>query len=192
MASTASTEPTVHVDLVGGNDSTGDGSASAPYLTASHVLLKHGASPVNILVRKAAGEEYAEITKSALKTARKEADGIEKKRKRAEELAARDAEKEAAAKEKKAKQLDEARKVVLEDDPKLQAATKVRVLPSTAVDARLTRRQAKIRNLTPLRDQRVRVSGWVHRLRDQKDIIFIVLRDGTGYLQAVLSGRVVR
>jgi asparaginyl-tRNA synthetase len=30
----------------------------------------------------------------------------------------------------------------------------------------------------------------VHRFRPQKDIIFLVLRDGTGYLQAVLSGQV--
>ena len=52
--------------------------------------------------------------------------------------------------------------------------------------------QSKIGNLEPLRTKRVRVSGWVHRLRDQKGIKFIILRDGTGYLQAVLSGRVVR
>jgi aspartyl/asparaginyl-tRNA synthetase len=47
-------------------------------------------------------------------------------------------------------------------------------------------------NLAPLRGKRVRVIGWVHRLRSQKDIIFIVLRDGTGYLQVVLSGLPVR
>ena len=29
----------------------------------------------------------------------------------------------------------------------------------------------------------------MHRLRDQNKIIFIVLRDGTGYLQCVLSGK---
>jgi len=52
--------------------------------------------------------------------------------------------------------------------------------------------QAKILNLKPLRGKRVRILGWVHRLRSQKDIIFIVLRDGTGYLQAVLSGAPVR
>ena len=50
----------------------------------------------------------------------------------------------------------------------------------------------KLTNLTPLRTQRIRAFGWVHRLRDQKEIIFIVLRDGTGYLQCVLSGEVAR
>ncbi len=52
--------------------------------------------------------------------------------------------------------------------------------------------QAKILNLESYRGKRVRVFGWVHRLRSQKDIIFIVLRDGTGYLQAILSGIPVR
>ena len=51
--------------------------------------------------------------------------------------------------------------------------------------------QTKIGNAAPHRGERIRASGWVHRLRSQKDIIFIVLRDGTGYLQSVLSGRVV-
>ncbi len=54
------------------------------------------------------------------------------------------------------------------------------------------RDQAKISQLSDLRSQRVRVFGWVHRLRSQKGIIFVVLRDGTGYLQTVLSGVVVR
>ena len=45
--------------------------------------------------------------------------------------------------------------------------------------------------LERLRDQRVRVLGWVHRLCDQQEIVFIVLRDGTGYLQAVLTGQTV-
>ncbi|KAI0002416.1 asparaginyl-tRNA synthetase [Russula compacta] len=65
----------------------------------------------------------------------------------------------------------ESKKIQLAEDATLPAAVK-----------------AKILDLTSLRGTRVRVLGWVHRLRSQKDIIFVVLRDGTGYLQAVLSG----
>ncbi|EJD35275.1 asparaginyl-tRNA synthetase [Auricularia subglabra TFB-10046 SS5] len=167
---------TVYVDLLSGNDTTGDGSQATPYLSASLALYTHGPSPpLTILVRKAAGEEYVEITQSALKKAVKDAQGIEKKKKRAAELAARDAEQQAAAKERREKELSEARKVVLTEDPQLPQAVK-----------------SKILNLAPLRDQRVRVRGWVHRKREQSKILFIVVRDGTGLLQAVLSGRVAQ
>lgn len=52
--------------------------------------------------------------------------------------------------------------------------------------------QIKIRQSTENRTKRVKVSGWVHRLRVQgKDMMFIILRDGSGYLQCVLTGKLV-
>ena len=51
--------------------------------------------------------------------------------------------------------------------------------------------QSKIVRLANHRGERVRVSGWVHRKRDQQEILFVVLRDGTGYLQAVFTGQTV-
>lgn len=53
--------------------------------------------------------------------------------------------------------------------------------------------QSKIKSCGDFKDssiKRVRVSGWVHRMRQQgADLVFLVLRDGTGYLQCVLSDK---
>ncbi|MGH0146512.1 UNVERIFIED_CONTAM: hypothetical protein FKN15_034024 [Acipenser sinensis] len=69
------------------------------------------------------------------------------------------------------KNLEEAKKIVIKNDPSLPE-------PETL----------KIRSLEEFRDRRVKVFGWVHRLRRQgKNLMFIVLRDGTGYLQCVLT-----
>jgi asparaginyl-tRNA synthetase len=50
--------------------------------------------------------------------------------------------------------------------------------------------QIKIRQGVANREKRVKVYGWVQNVRRQGDnLMFIELRDGTGYLQAVLDGR---
>ena len=46
----------------------------------------------------------------------------------------------------------------------------------------------KIRQGEAYRGQRIKISGWVHRLRRQgSSMIFIDLRDGTGFLQCILA-----
>ena len=49
--------------------------------------------------------------------------------------------------------------------------------------------QIKIKEGEGFRGKRVKVSGWVHRLRQQSSIMFIDLRDGTGFLQCLLTGQ---
>eukprot|EP01133_Synstelium_polycarpum_P007888 gene7888-9259_t len=39
--------------------------------------------------------------------------------------------------------------------------------------------------------QRVHIKGWIHQVRLQKKVVFIVLRDGTGFIQCVLAGDLV-
>lgn len=51
----------------------------------------------------------------------------------------------------------------------------------------------KICNATGFRGRHVIINGWAHRIRQQgKMLMFIVLRDGTGYLQCVLSKAVCK
>uniref|UniRef100_A0A8C9PUY1 Asparagine--tRNA ligase, cytoplasmic n=1 Tax=Spermophilus dauricus TaxID=99837 RepID=A0A8C9PUY1_SPEDA len=71
----------------------------------------------------------------------------------------------------KKKNLEEAKKITIKNDPSLPEPQCV-----------------KIHAIEGYRGQRVKVFGWVHRLRRQgKNLMFLVLRDGTGYLQCVLS-----
>jgi len=110
----------VYVDEQIGSDETGDGTIQKPYHTAAQAIVNHGPSPpLNILTRKAETDDWAAIGTSALKKARKGAEGIEKKRQKALEAAAKAASK--ASEQEKAKDL------VLEEDPSLPAAVKVRL-----------------------------------------------------------------
>ncbi|KAJ7655357.1 asparaginyl-tRNA synthetase [Mycena rosella] len=156
----------IHIDETAGSDTTGTGTAEQPYLSLGVALFTHGAT-ASFLTRKDPTGTYEEPTQSSVKKAKKTAEGLEKKRKKAEELERAENEE----REKREKVLEQSRKIVLVENASLPKAAK-----------------AKIVHLEPLRSQRVRVFGWVHRLRVQKGLIFIVLRDGTGYLQALLSG----
>ncbi|KAJ7270093.1 asparaginyl-tRNA synthetase [Mycena haematopus] len=156
----------IHIDETAGSDTTGTGTADQPYQSLGVALFKHGAE-ASFLTRKDMAGTYEEPTQSSAKKAKKTAEGLEKKRKKAGDLERLENEE----KEKRQQVLEQSKKIVLVEDASLPKASK-----------------AKIVHLEPLRSQRVRVFGWVHRLREQKGLIFIVLRDGTGYLQAVLTG----
>ncbi|KAG8924847.1 putative asparagine--tRNA ligase, cytoplasmic [Tulasnella sp. 419] len=161
----------VYVDESSGSDDTGNGTVDNPYQTVVHALTSTKGHEVSIFIRKSSTEEYALIGTSALKKAKKTIEINEKKAKKAEENKEK-LEKEAAdSKVKDQKKLEESKKIVLKEDPSLPAATK-----------------AKIYTLKQQRGNRVRVFGWVHRLRQQKENTFLVLRDGTGFLQCFLSG----
>lgn len=149
----------------GRDDESAAGTQQSPYQTPAYALYVKG-QDAEVKVEKEGGE-FEAITPSALKKAKKGADGLAKKaekaKKAAEDKAKRDAD--------EARRLEEAKKIVIKEDPSLPAAKRI-----------------KIRQGTESRHTRVRVQGWIHRLRAQKGVVFIVLRDGTGFLQCVLQG----
>lgn len=112
-------------------------------------------------------------TASAIKKGKKLLQLHQTKLARQEELKKREEAEGAVKRQAELKKLEDAKKIVLVEPT--EAATKI-----------------KIKQAVAKRGERVRVFGWVHRLRQQGGMTFIVLRDGSGYLQCVLSGRLVR
>ncbi|RKP13792.1 cytoplasmic asparagine-tRNA ligase Nrs1 [Piptocephalis cylindrospora] len=168
----------VHVDETQGNDSTGDGSVEKPYASTIQALISHPA-PENITIHvlKTSDEDtksvYTPISGAALKKAKKRADEQTRKAQRAAAQSADEEARKAKAAAEDAARLEAAKAIQLTEDSSLPKATR-----------------SKIGKLGALRGQRVTVFGWVHRQRTQgKDMRFLVLRDGTGYLQVVLTGR---
>lgn len=157
--------PTVYVnEQTGKDDSSAKGTEQSPFQTAAYALFKAGADS-SILIFKE--DKYENISPSALKKAKKGAEGLAKKAEKAAKLKEQATDKEA----EEAQKLEASKKIVIKEDKSLPEAKKI-----------------KIRSAKESRGTRVKVSGWIHRLRVQKGVAFLVLRDGTGFLQAVLSG----
>ncbi|NXX50074.1 SYNC protein, partial [Tricholaema leucomelas] len=149
-----------------GSDSTGDGTQKKPFKTVLKALLTAGKEPFPTIYvdSQKEHERWAIISKSQMKNCKKlwhreQMKNDAKEKREAEDLLRRE------------KNLEEAKKIVIRNDPSLPEPTCV-----------------KIGALEAYRGQRVKIFGWVHRLRRQgKTLMFLVLRDGTGFLQCVLA-----
>ncbi|OHT08421.1 asparaginyl-tRNA synthetase family protein [Tritrichomonas foetus] len=132
----------------------------------------------NIKILKDAQEKISQLTqpagKSALKAAEKNLARLKKTAQSRAEQAAKKAEEEKAAAAQLAADIEKAKSIVLEEDKSLPEP-----------------KQKKIKYLKE-DDGRVRVFGWVHRLRKQGQLFFFVVRDGTGFLQVVLDGKLTQ
>lgn len=151
-----------------GSDETGNGTEATPYKSILQAMRHAGKEPfptIYVDVKDEKAESPFEVAaKSQLKKIQKiwarEASKNADKAKREEE--------DAKIREQN---LEEARKTVIEQDASLAEAKAI-----------------KIRDSVANRNIRVKIYGWVHRLRRQgKSLIFITLRDGTGFLQCVLT-----
>ena len=167
-----SSEP-IYTSESRGSDEFGEGTKKVPYKTILQAMRRYGKEPFPTIYEDAQegseahkeGKLYDVVAKSQIK---KRAKLWAQETRKAEEKAKRDAE----ALEAQRKRAEEARKITIEEDPSLPAAERL-----------------KIRALGGARGKRVQVFGWVHRLRRQgKALMFLTLRDGSGFLQCVMNG----
>lgn len=177
MALVLADAPEIFIDESVKDDSTANGSRDQPYSSLLAAYTAKGTSELNPLVRKAPtaeepNPEFAPASASAIKKAKRVHETNVRKAAKNAETAKKNEEKDAARAEIEAQKLEDARKVVL-DKPDA---------PATKI---------KIKDAVSNRGSRVTVQAWVHRLRNQGGLVFVVLRDGTGYLQCVLGGKLV-
>ncbi|XP_060568829.1 asparagine--tRNA ligase, cytoplasmic-like [Ruditapes philippinarum] len=149
-----------------GSDETGDGTAEKPFKSVLQAMKHAGKEPFPTIYvdGKEEGKKFEVAAKAQLKK-------CQKIWQRDANKAADRAKKDAEDAERREKNLEEAKKIVITQDASLPKPTEI-----------------KIRDSTANRNTRVKIYGWVHRLRRQgKNLMFIVLRDGTGFLQCVFT-----
>ncbi|XP_078589414.1 asparagine--tRNA ligase, cytoplasmic-like [Branchiostoma floridae x Branchiostoma japonicum] len=149
-----------------GNDDSGDGTQGKPFKTVLQAIRHAGKEPFpSILVDgKKEGQRWEPVSQAQLKK--------QKKIWQREQHKAADKEKKEAEDAKRREEnLEAAKQVTIAEDTSLPAAKLIKILDATAN-----------------RNSRVKVKAWCHRIRRQgKNLMFIVLRDGTGFLQCVLN-----
>jgi asparaginyl-tRNA synthetase len=177
----------IYVDTdVGLDEESQPGTESKPYKTLAFAYIQQGGSEGKTYLSRASttgpvsadGDPserlvWKDPAKAAIKKAQGALDAHKKKLLKQQQQAAQEEEKEKA----RLKHLDEAKKIVLEENPSLPKAVKV-----TIGDKDVELGEGDIKGT------RVKVSGRIHRLRQQKQATFITLIDGYGHLQCVLSG----
>ncbi len=175
---------------VGRDEDSSTGSKDAPYKTLLFAIIQHpGVSyqtrksesgPVDANGDPAARLEWKPATKSALKKATSGYETYKKKQAKAGDLAVR--EKEEADKRKAV--LEQAKKIVLEENTSLPEPIRIKL---NVVDP------VKIKLGTPgSKGTRVKVFGRVDHVRAQKDVIFVTLKDGKGLMQCVFTGQLIK
>ncbi|OJD30506.1 asparaginyl-trna synthetase [Diplodia corticola] len=178
---------TIYIDEdIGKDETTQQGTEESPFKTLQFAYLQRPAE-AQYLTRKSqsedeAAKEWKPVAKAGLKKAVNYYDQQKKKAAREQELTAQRAKEEA----ERAKVLEEAKKVVIEEDTSLPQAVKIKL--DEAGD------HIKLRSVQDAESKgtRVKVLGRVHRERKQKDVLFVTLRDGYGFMQVVIAGKLAK
>ncbi|XP_054160585.1 asparagine--tRNA ligase, cytoplasmic-like [Oppia nitens] len=149
-----------------GSDETGDGTEGKPLKTLLEAMRRAGEEPFPTFYSesKEANKIWDVVSVSQIKKIKKI--WVREKHKKDEKQ-----QKETEDEERRLKNLEESKNITIKLDESLSTPILI-----------------KIRDTTAHRNQRITIKGWVHRLRRQgKALMFITLRDGTGFLQCVLT-----
>ena len=186
-------EPTYYIDEDVGQDiaeQTGD--ESLPYKSLGYAVLTRGETAKFLTRKSVTGEvaegadassrlEWKEVAKSAMKKAVNYAKAQKKKAEKEQGLLAQRMKEEAD----RNKVLEEAKKVVIEEDKSLPQAIKIKLDDTNP-------KTITLGDGKDTKGTRVRVFGRVHRERRQKDVMFVTLRDGYGYMQVIFTGNLAK
>lgn len=193
MAATKS----IYIDEdVGVDDGSRDGSQIRPYKTLLFAFIQHPPSkdePQYLMRKSETGPvdengdpsirlDWKPATKSAYKKASSLFEQHKKKQAKSDNLAIREKEEQ----DKRQQVLHEAKKIKISKHPQLPEPIKIRLNDK---DPQLIKLRGGDGQGT---GTRVRVTGRIHRLRSQKDVIFITLRDGYGLMQCVITGKLTK
>jgi len=186
--------PDIFIDEGQGRDSAdADGSQSSAYKSLQYAVLHHGADAEYHVKNEDKGEgqlEWKPAAKAAKKKAVNYAEQQRKKAAKEQELVLRQKKEQ----EERERALEEAKKVVVREDPSLPQAVRITLDETRPHIVKLGSgtRPKDLDYTAEGRGTRVRVFGRVHRERKQGAYIFLTLRDGKGYLQCILSGDLAR
>ncbi|TGO64921.1 hypothetical protein BOTNAR_0083g00040 [Botryotinia narcissicola] len=178
---------TIYIDTdVGQDDQSATGAESKPYKSLAYAYIQHGGSEGGKYQSRASttgavsadGDPaerlvWKDPAKAAIKKAQNALDAHKKKLVKQQQMAAAEKEKDDA----RLKTLEDSKKIVLTEDSSLPPAVKIKIMRK---DIELGEGEKK--------GARVKVSGRIHRLREQKQATFITLVDGYGHLQCILQG----
>lgn len=182
----------IYIDTdTGADDTSATGAESKPYKSLAYAFIQHGGlsegksyqsrasttGPVSADGDPAERLVWKEPAKSAIKKAQGALDAHKKKLVKQQQQAAQEEEKEKA----RLKTIDDAKKIIIKEDESLPKAVKITIADK---DVELGEGDVK--------GARVKISGRIHRLRQQKQATFITLIDGYGHLQCVLQGEMTK
>ena len=200
----ATATTSIYIDEdVGKDEQAYDGSEQSPYKTLlfamiryphtdgqQYLLRKSETGPVSEDGDPSTRLEWKPATKSALKKSTNLYEQHLRKLAKGDQVAIR----EKQELEKRQQVLEEAKKLTISQDPTLPKPTHIRLDEKNPSKVKLRSGESKkdVDLKSEGRGTRVQVNGRIHRLRSQKDVIFVTLQDGYGFMQCVLTGPMVK